>query len=86
MIMANDEGVGQSRIITPGSFGDAFALKEGREIFIVEMPECRFNKVPVCLASHSQINVPLMVNMRSSFLKMWKAMFDAMEKGIIQRP
>lgn len=84
MIMSNDNNT-KGRIITPGGFGDEFVLREGREIFVVEMPGCRFNKIPVCLVSHVSLNVPIMMNMRSHFEKTWKAIAELRDKGLLPK-
>jgi hypothetical protein len=82
----SQSGNGDGTILTPDQFGDAFALRPDRPLFVCEMPDCRFNKLPVCLASNFEINVPIMLSMQSNFRKVWQAIHEAFESGKVQRP
>lgn len=82
-MVAQDE----PRILVPRQSND-FLLPVGPDVklHVVEMPMCRFNGLPVCLASTNQLDVPKMGAMQGHFLKVWSAMQQLIEQGKIERP
>ena len=75
----------ESRIITPNMKKKTFVLPSasGEDIYVVEVPGCRFEGGPVCLASKSIMDVPKLHSLKHKFAKLWERIADS---GILIKP
>jgi hypothetical protein len=68
-------------IITPNEKAKIYKFNkaDGSPVFVAECPGCRFNHVPICLATGSQLEIPKIVHLaEKEFPKLWRKMADKM--------
>ena len=67
------------RIITPGNIMTPenekrtykLTAQSGVPVYVVEIPQCRFNGAAICLASNDIKDTPKLHAMKHDFLRMW---------------
>lgn len=73
-------GNGDSLILTPQDENRVFVFTvNNKPQYVVEVPGCRFNGLPIMLATDNKFEAPKVLYMRNEFIKLWN---DIALKGI----
>ena len=71
--MNNGEKNELPRILTPQDNALTFKMttKANRPVFVIEVPGCRFNGLPICLSTGDPAEVPKCHYMKNQFRLLW---------------